>query len=199
MRVEYIEERGRLASRIDVASSDGQRASYLILNEFFDVNSISEGEELSEPLLDELIYENERYRATRVALKLLGIADCSRRGLYKKLRMRRFSEKLSAEVVEYAVSLGYIREEEQIKRIILTLANRDLYGEGKILPKLESKYYDLRMCVRILSSLCESGEVDFSENAKLLIEKKLPDISDRGEIEKLLYRFGYKIREYEND
>lgn len=199
MRVEYIRVVDRLTLSVGVKLDTEERVIFSVLSEFFDAGTLAEGCELGDENYARLVYEDERYRATRVALKLLIIADCSKAGLFKKLRIRKFSKEISSDVVKYIASLGYIREEEQIKRLILTLANRQLYGERSILPRLAKRYYDIELCERILSSLVESGEIDFSENARALIEKKLPSSDNEKEIARLLYNFGYNLEEYEND
>ena len=91
------------------------------------------------------------------------------------------------------LSVGYINERRQLERLILSEANLKLRGPAKISAHLASKGYSSRDIREVLTSLCESGEIDFKANAKKLVEKKLPEDSGEDEKKSFLYRNGYKI------
>ena len=63
----------------------------------------------------------------------------------------------------------------------------------KIFPALVGKGYSSDDVKRVMRALTDSGEIEFKENAKRLIEKRLPSCDNGEEIKKLLYKNGYKI------
>ena len=62
----------------------------------------------------------------------------------------------------------------------------------KIIPGLVAKGYSSSDVRGVMTSLVESGEIDFKANAKALLNKKLPD-AEGEERKKFLYKHGYKI------
>ena len=135
--------------------------------------------------------EDERRRALASALSVLSYGDHSEQALLIKLKHRGYSKDVSIDTVRECVSLGYIDEQRQLKRMILKFANEELLGSYKILAKLMRKYYPRRAICQAISELSESGELDFKESRKKLIEKTLGDSATDEEIYKLLSRYGY--------
>ena len=88
--------------------------------------------------------------------------------------------------------LGYINEQRQLERIILNEANRALFGPRKIISKLVLKGYATSKIKEVMRELSEKGELDFGENSRVLIEKKLGENPDSEDTAKLLYKYGYK-------
>lgn len=138
-------------------------------------------------------YADELYRAEKKALSLLAFADNNERTLYQKLSRAGFSRDVSEEIAKKMVSLGYINERRQLERLILNEANYKLRGPLKIMPYLVAKGYSSHEVRSLLDELWERGEIDFSENSKKLIDKKLGDGATEDDKKKLLYKNGYKI------
>ena len=150
------------------------------------------GQELGEGEMELVRAEDEYVRAKKRALYLLSYADNNERTLTLKLRERGFSAGVSAEVARDMVSLGYINEKAQLERLIVREANEKLFGKGKIVPRLMAKGYSASEINSVLAGLVEAGEIDFSENAKKLMEKKLPIGADEEERRALLVKYGYR-------
>ena len=175
-------------------SEEGERSRYTVSESFYrSLGSPARGTVLTEEEISLIKGEDERIRATRKALSLLSYSDNNEKGLVTKLLRVGFSRDVAMGVSEEMVRLGYIDESRQLERLILREANVSLSGFGKILPKLMSKGYSAENIKKITHRLVESGEIDFKENAKRLIEKKLPDDASREEKKKLLYKNGYKV------
>lgn len=193
MQIKYIRQKGKGITVIAVIEECGDTTEYTLMDKHFDISGYYEGMIISEADVATLAYEDERCRATRVALKLLSISELAPRALYLKLTTRGFSKKCSSAVTEYVISLGYIKEREAIRELILELANKELFGKRKIYERLCRRHYNGALVKEELSSLAMSGEIDYKENAKRLIEKKLPHSARECELEKLLYKYGYSL------
>ena len=175
-------------------SEEGERSRYTVGESFYiSVGSPASGSVLSDSLFDSIKQEDLRIRATSKALSILSYADNNERSLVNKLVRAGFPRELSQTVAEEMTGHGYIDEERQLRRLILKEANTNLSGYSKFLPKLVSKGYSAEMIKTVTSSLIGEGEIDFKENAKRLIEKRLPADASVTEKKTLLYRNGYKV------
>ena len=150
------------------------------------------GQELYEGEMEIIKAEDEYVRAKRRALYLLSYADNNERTLVAKLRERGFSSGVSAEVARDMVNLGYINETAQLERLITREANERLFGKDKILPRLRAKGYSVSEINSVMERLLLEGDIDFSENEKRLIEKKLPEGATEEERRALLVKYGYR-------
>ena len=183
----YIREARDSASVVLGIECEGERIRLSVGREFFLSLGISEGETLDEETFDTLRREDERRRAKKKALSILGYADNSRKNLYIKLGRAGFSRELSRACVEECLALGYIREREQLRRLILTEANTRLVGRGRITAKLASRGYSRTDIEEVTDELVSLGEIDFEENFEALMEK-YPEGTDRRQIK---YKHGY--------
>ena len=171
-----------------------ENAAYTVSSTLYsELGRPTRGSLLSEESMDEIRAADGYYKAKKKALSLLSYTDNNRRTLISKLRSKGVKGELAEDVAREMVSLGYIDECRQLERIILSEANVKLYGAGKIIPKLAAKGYSSTDIRRVMGELVDSGEVDFSKNAKLLLNKKMPDNATSDEKKKLLYKYGYKI------
>ena len=173
---------------------EGESRRYTVSGEVYtSVGSPTARSELSERELSVIRYADELYRAEKKALSLLSFADSSARTLKMKLQRAGFGREIAEEITEKMLSLGYINESRQLERLVLTEANERLRGPLKLIPHLVSKGYPAADVRRAVAALVDEGEVDFAQNSKRLIEKKLPDGATDEERKKLLYRNGYKV------
>ena len=191
--LKYVREAkdGRLLS---LGITEGEECGRYTVNcEIFTaIGSPSVGQTLSECQMDEIVRYDTLYRARKKALSILSYADNNRQSLMRKLRHAGFSYDLCLRVCEEMVSHGYIREREQLGRLILTEANVKLRGPSRITASLVSKGYSPTDVREVMWGLVEKGEIDFKRNAGLLVEKKLPE-AEIEEKKKLLYKNGYKV------
>ena len=175
-------------------SEEGERSRYTVSESFYrSIGSPVTRTVIGEGALEMILKEDERIRATKKALSILSYTDNNEKNLVVKLVRAGFERSVSAEVAREMVSLGYVDERRQLERLILNEANVKLYGYGRILMKLTAKGYSGKDVRAVTEELVNKGEISFKENAKKLIEKRLPKDAPTEEKRKLLYRNGYKI------
>ena len=175
-------------------AEEGESARYTVnSSDFAEIGSPSVGDELDLDQLSVIKSADQICRAKKKALSLLAYADNNERTLKIKLCRAGFSNEIAADVCSEMVSLGYINEKRQLERLVLNEANVKLRGPGRIIPALVSKGYSSADVREIMLNLVESGEIDFSKNARTLLSKKLTDENDSDEKKKLLFKNGYKI------
>ncbi len=175
-------------------SEEGETARYTVSEAvYLSVGSPLRGELISSSALADVRDYDEGYRARKYALSLLSLADNNERTLTAKLVRRGFPRERAEEVSREMVSLGYIDEERQIRRLILSEANGKLSGPSKIIPKLLSKGYSSSLVRTVMTALCDEGEIDFKENAKKLLLRLGVTDSPKEEKKKILYKHGYRI------
>ena len=151
--------------------------------------------EISRETMKDLLYEEEKYRATKKAFDILAFGRNSVRTLALKLRHRNFSPRVCDEVAEMLKEKGYIREDEDVILDAEACINK-LWGMRRTLMYLHDKGYDneaLSVAREFLS------EVDFVELCAELIRKQyghLPkENADRQKIVSALLRYGYSTTE----
>ena len=192
-RIIYIKEsktKGYLI--LGIKKGEEKCAFYITRALYSSLGSPTLGYELDEGEISALEECNEEYRALRKALSLLSYADNSERSLKMKLLRAGYSRTASEAAVKEVVRLGYLKEEDQLERLILSEANSRLTGPQKLIPKLVSKGYSASDVRRVLDRLVDEGEVDFDENRRRLFEKKLTDDATDEEKFKLLKSYGYR-------
>lgn len=173
---------------------EGEENAYYTVNEstYVEIGSPTSGDILSDGQM-ELIKETDiAIKARKKALSLLAYADNNKRNLMQKLCRAGFSRALSERVCLEMEELGYIDEKRQLERLITVEANSKLRGPDRIIGSLVSKGFSSADIKAVMHSLVDLGEIDFRKNAKVLIEKNLPD-GNVEEKRKLLYKNGYKL------
>ncbi len=161
---------------------------YSISHELYGrIGSPAVGCELDESAVSEVVLDDERFRAFKKALALLGYSDKNKKTLFLRLRQSGFSSDASAEAVRHCVSLGYIDEERQLEILIMKEA-RCLRGPRLISSRLASKGYSSSLVGKVMDRLCDGGDIDFSDNLKKLSEKLGADEESIGAIK---YKYGY--------
>ena len=173
-------------------AEEGESVRYTVSSAVLEeIGSPSVGDFLDEEQMEIIKAADCRLKAQKKALNILAFADNNKKNLAAKLYHAGFDRETVAETVDEMVSLGYIDERRQLKRIILSEANLKLRGPKKIIPTLIAKGYSSSDISSVMYELVDSGEIDFSRNARLLVEKKLSDVSDSEEKKKLLYKNGF--------
>ena len=175
-------------------SEEGERSRYTVSESFYlSLGSPQNGSVFTEEEILLIKNEDERIRATRKALSLLSYSDKNKRTLIDKLMRQGFDREMSSRVAEEMVGLGYVDEQRQLERLVLREANVNLSGFSKLLPKLVGKGYSAEDVRSVTRRLVADGEIDFKENARKLIEKRLSSEATAEEKKALLYKNGYKI------
>lgn len=154
------------------------------------LGSPSRGEEIDSETVRELEEADEQFRALRRALSFLSYADNSERGLVMKLMRAGFPRRVAEEAVAECVSHGYIRERDQLARLIVTAAEVKLRGPLYIKAYLMQKGYSSSDISEVTDELISSGEVCFPECFRRLCERLGPV----GEEERMMLakKYGYR-------
>lgn len=194
MKVTYIRP-GKSKGYLTVGLSDGAEKHSFTVSEcdYTEAGSPRPGDVADVDLVGALKHSDEVYRAHLYALRILSYADNNERTLVRKLISRGISAPLATDVAHEMVSRGYINEQSQLERLVLTEANRNLSGPRKIRAKLQSKGFSGGDIDEVIDRLTDSGEIDFKRSGELLIEKKLTRGATNEEIKQLLYKNGYNI------
>ena len=175
-------------------AEEGESARYTInQNTYLEIGSPSIGDELDTEAMSCIEYTDRLIRAKKKALNILAYADNNKKSLSMKLYRAGFDRETVESVCDEMVERGYINESRQLERLILNEANVKLRGPGRIVAALMAKGFSSSQIRETISELVASGEVDFSRNARLLLDKKLGDEVDEDEAKKILYKNGYKI------
>lgn len=142
-----------------------------------------------------LLYEEEKYRATKKAFDILAFGRNSERTLALKLRHRNFSPRVCDEVAALLKEKGYIREDEDVILDAEACVNK-FWGMRRTLMHLHDKGYGNEALIVAREYL---AEVDFVELCAQLIREKhghLPkDNAERQKIISSLLRYGYSTTE----
>jgi SOS response regulatory protein OraA/RecX len=146
-------------------------ASYTVSTALYGSLGLRRGAVIDSDALDSIIGEDERYRAFKRALNILAYADNTVSNLIMKLRRAGYSRDVAEECAEECLRLGYIDETEQIRRAVLTEANRMLRGREYIVRKLSAKGYKGSTVRDVIDALVADGEIDFALNFERLAEK----------------------------
>lgn len=175
-------------------SEEGESARYTInLSTFLEIGSPAVGDELDYESMDIISYTDRLIQAKKKALNILAYADNNKKSLSMKLHRAGFDRDIVELVCDEMVELGYINESRQLERLILNEANIKLRGPARITAALGAKGFSTSQIREVMSDLVSRGEIDFSRNARLLLEKKLGDEVNDDEVKKILYKNGYKI------
>ena len=170
---------------------------YLLPREAWIRLGLAEGE-VSREDMKALLYEEEKYRATKKALDILAFGRNSVRTLALKLRHRNFSPKICDEVAEMLKQKGYIREDEDVVREAELCVEKH-WGMRRILMQLHQKGYD-NDAIAIAKEYL--AEVDFVELCADLIRKEFGTLpkeeSERNRVIAAVVRYGYSMTEIKN-
>ncbi len=159
---------------------------------YMQLGEVRGGDALSEDAVALIREEDERRRARKAALGMLTYGDNSRRRLYGKLCRKGISAAIAEQTVADMVSEGLLIEERQLESAIRSLAEHKLFGPYRIMADLLSKGYKSEQVKNALREAIDRADLDFSENAKKLIAKKLGENPSDEEKRKLLFTYGYK-------
>ena len=189
-RIIYIKET-KEKNILSLGISEGEEISrYTLDGAFVAEFSLSVGEITAEVCL-QIKLRDLYIRGKKKALSLLAFTDNSRSALRQKLVRFGLDREMAETIVDEMSMLGYINEDSQLSRMIDRLANGQLYGPKKIVARLASKGYSPSDIKRVMREMMESGEIDFSENKRRLLEKHSVADGDTELENKILYKNGF--------
>lgn len=170
---------------------------YTLSREAWERLDLAEGE-ISREDMKALLYEEEKYRATKKAFDILAFGRNSARTLALKLRHRNFSPRICDEVAALLKEKGYIREDEDVVREAEACVNK-YWGMRRILMHLHQKGYD-NDAIGVAKEYLD--EVDFVELCADLIRKEFGTLpkeeSERNRVIASVVRYGYSMTEVKN-
>lgn len=176
-----------------VADIDGVKNNFTVSADFYLENGIAKGV-ISEDVFLYIEAEDKQYAARRAALRILSPAQCSKRKLYEKLRMRGFPHECAKNASDFAAAHGYIDEDWQIRNYLKTLVEVKHVGRRKILPTLLAKGYGGDKICTVLDETYT--EEDFKAAKRAFLIKKFgktnPETAEEAtEMKKALYKQGF--------
>ena len=163
---------GKDALTLSVALDGGETVALTVPPSLYErIGAPEVGARLSETALSELCRQSEYLSACRHALRILEYGDNNARTLRDKLVRKGISREVALEAVDKMVSLGYIREGEQARRLAVGYARRNLWGPRKIVSALTAKGYSREDAESAVRDAETSGEIDFREVRKTLVKR----------------------------
>ncbi len=193
-KVTYVKSGPAEGSLIIGIVDDGAREKfYISQTEYARCGGPVKGEILDEETYLRMARYDEYHKAKKKALSILTYGDNNQKNLIRKLRVAGYPQDLAQVICREMVALGYINEEDQLRRLIVAEANEKLQGPNKIFAKLTAKGYSSSDIRDIMQNLVDEGEINFKSNAYRLIEKKLEKGATADEKKTLLYKNGYKL------
>ena len=192
-RIVYIKE-SKGGGYVIVGVADGEEKYALVVDKatYSSIAAPPRGHEITNEEMTVMRAADGEYRALKKALSLLSYADNSKRNLKMKLLRAGFSSSSADEAIREVVRLGYLNEDEQIRRAILYEVNSRLTGPMKLVSKLSAKGYSVSLIKAAVGALSDEGLVDFDENRRALLDKKLDADATPEQKQKLLKSYGYK-------
>ena len=157
--------------------------------EYISLGAPVKGETLDGERLEAALAMDARHRARSAAFRILSFGDNNRRALVRKLRARGIDPALCASVAEEMVALGYIREDDLLRREVLASAKK-LWGPRRIADALAAKGYPREEVCACIEALVEAGELDFAAIRHALVEKRGAG-RDAMAMRAMLYRYGF--------
>ena len=190
--VSAVKRAGKDALTLTVAlDAGGERRLTVPASLYERIGSPGVGTVLSDTALSELSFEAEYLTACRSAIRILEYGDNNARALRDKLTRKGISREAAQAAVEKMVSLGYIREGEQARRLAVGYARRNLWGERKIVSALTAKGYSRADAETAVREAEDDGEIDFSEVRRSLVKRCRARGMDDEKIRATLWRYGF--------
>ena len=192
-RIVYIKD-SKGGGYVIVGVADGEEKLVLVVDKatYMSLGSPARSHEITEEEMALMRTSDNEYRALKKALSLLSYADNSKRNLKMKLLRAGFPPSAVDGAIREVVRLGYLNEDEQLRRAILYEVNSRLTGPIKLISKLSSKGYSVSLIKETVAELSDEGLIDFEENRRAVIEKKLDLDATPEQKQKLLKSYGYK-------
>lgn len=122
-------------------------------------------------------------KAKEKALSALSRRRYTKKEITDKLKKCGADDEVSEKVVEWAVSYGFLNDEEYVKSYISDAVNIKKYGMRKIKFELLRKGIDKFVLEDVLF---EMDPIDETDNIKNILEKRLKNKDDRKEADRVI-------------
>ena len=190
--VSAVKRAGKDALLLTVAlDAGGERVLTVPAALYERIGSPGAGDALSDTAFSELSFEAEYLSACRFAIRILEYGDNNARALRGKLIRKGISREAVQAAVEKMVSLGYIREGEQARRLAVGYARRNLWGKRKIVSALTAKGYSREDAENAVRGAEDEGEIDFLDVKRTLVKRCRSRGMDDEKIRATLWRYGF--------
>ena len=169
---ESEEVRGRVDLSLLISDGEGheEKKELCVFRFFLPVPPIA-GETLSPEEYDEIELAAEASRAAVKAAGILSYGDRTAKELKERLKQKGFSPEAASEAARWACEKRYIREDEQLERLVHTLAETKKYGLARIREEIRQKGFSEDVVKAHFYDITDT--VDFEEILRERI-KKLP-------------------------
>ena len=137
-------------------------------------------------------------RAVSAASAILIFSDNSEKKLREKLSKKGFEGDIADRAVEAMREAGLINDSRLIRANYEYLANKKLFGRGRLKAELAKKGFDYSLIDEAVAKY--EGDIDFKENCLKLVRRKgigekLIDKETRKNAAASLMRYGYGYNE----
>lgn len=159
---------------------------------WFDLG-LSSGDEIDEGKLSELRHAADFSRAIARAEGMLASSDYSRQRLISRLLHYKLPRDICEECADYMVEHGYIKEDEQARRITKFFCVRKHWGKKRIAAELMGRGYERRV---IFAALDTVSDDEYFDSLMSLVEKKYAEPAEGDERQKriaALSRLGFSF------
>jgi SOS response regulatory protein OraA/RecX len=177
-------------------SNGGEVKKSLLSKEFWTKLGFSEGDVLSEAKYDIFQQTVVTSRAVARAMGILSGSDHSRGKLIHRLMKYGFDRDTATAAADYAVDHGYIKEDEQTKRIAAFYSRTKHWGKKRIAAELIGRGYCKEAVVAAVDSVSED---EYFNSLMTLVERKYPEKTEDPHEYQLriaaLSRMGYNMSE----
>lgn len=194
-RIARAEDETLVTLSVTIAA-DGRKDKrwFLVPEKFFFEERLRKGE-ITPETFERIESESKKCRAYLRGANILGYGVNSEKKLTEKLQKRGFDRETATSAAKKLKNDGFI-DEEKDATACANACVRKLWGKRRIAAKLYEKGFEEEAIKSALDSL---ETVDFTENCKKLISKKMKALpTDRKELDKLtafLIRYGYSLSE----
>ena len=195
---EILETKAGISAEI-TPLKDGEEKILLLFKPslWFD-QELSKDDGFGEEKLCELRRAADFSRAIARAEGMLASSDYSRARLISRLMHHQLPRDICEECADYMVEHGYIKEEEQARRITRFFCIKKHWGKKRIAAELMGRGYDRKV---IFAALDTVSEDEYYNSLLSLVEKKYAEpAEDRDERQKriaALSRLGFSFGEIE--
>lgn len=179
-----------------VCNDDGEKTLLLFKPSVWKEQGVKRGECFSDEVMDRLKYAADFSRAIARAEGMLASSDYSRQRLISRLLHYDLPRNICEDTADYMIEHGYIKEDEQTKRITKFFCVRKHWGKKRIAAELMGRGYDRKV---IFASLDTVSDEEYFNSLMTYVSKKYPEpAEDKNEQQKRiasLSRLGYSFSE----
>ncbi|MCQ2431654.1 MAG: RecX family transcriptional regulator [Clostridia bacterium] len=165
--------KGRFTFSVSITSGEHEEKNeitvfrYFLKKEPFSGSIPQAGDSLSSEKYEALLAAGEATAATVKAVGLLAYGDQTAKKLREKLHQKKFSKEAAASAVEFCVEKRYIREDEQLKRLMELLCEKKKYGIRRIKQEVYVKGFSEDAVKSVWEDTLETLDFDAALDSRM--------------------------------